>query len=281
MRSEQRCEAVVGKTCDQKLNWPRARGNERVHLFFRNLSVTAIDSRARRDVVSSPPLFFDHLILHEDGIHDGAWNMAIDQAWLETSDHAVLRIYGWDQPTVTLGYAQNLARMKEHLPDWPIVRRWTGGGVVMHDQDHTYSLMIPAVVPWAQTPAVQSYEQIHRALARHLVDAGYEGCRLAQAEDVIEGPLCFTAPALHDVVSGSLKIAGAGQRRGRLGILHQGSVQNVQMQPSFWQTWAAQIAQRVSPVSIAPKSLQNRAAELVEKRFALPQWLTDRDDLLG
>lgn len=243
--------------------------------------MTETSTRARRDAVSSSPLFFDHLILHEDGTHDGAWNMAIDQAWLETSDHAVLRIYHWDQPTVTLGYAQSLARMMEHLPHWPLVRRWTGGGVVMHDQDHTYSLMIPAVVPWAQTPAVQSYEQIHRALARHLVDAGYEGCRLAQMEDVIEGPLCFTAPALHDVVRDSLKIAGAGQRRGRLGILHQGSVQNVKLEPSFWQNWAAQIAQQVTTVSAVPTAVQNRAEVLVEKRFSLPQWLTDRDDLLG
>ncbi len=231
--------------------------------------------------MSSSPLLFDHLILHEDGIHSGAWNMAIDQAWLEISDRAVLRVYRWDQPTVSLGYAQNLARMKEHLPDWPVVRRWTGGGVVMHDHDYTYSLIIPAVIPWAQTPAVQSYEQIHRALAHHLAATGHEGCRLALTEDVVDGPLCFTAPALHDVVRGSSKIAGAGQRRGRFGILHQGSVQNVQLEASFWQTWAAQLTSCVSLISTTPPEVQNRAAELVEKRFSLPQWLTDRDDLLS
>ena len=50
-------------------------------------------------------------------------NMALDQAWLEHGSTPVLRVYTWDRPTVTIGYAQNLARVQEALPDWPVVRR--------------------------------------------------------------------------------------------------------------------------------------------------------------
>jgi lipoate-protein ligase A len=225
--------------------------------------------------------FFDQLILHLDGTHSGPMNMAVDQAWLERSTVPVLRIYTWDQPTVTLGYAQNLSKFQGELPDWPVVRRWTGGGVVMHQGDYTYSVIVPATEAWAQTSAVESYRRIHGSLANALTAHGQTGCRLTLAEDVVEAPFCFVAPALHDVLRGRVKVAGAGQRRGKLGLLHQGSVQQVQIQPDFWPQWAAQLAKEVLTITTAPEPVAVRAQELEAKRFSLPQWLTERDDLLS
>lgn len=208
-------------------------------------------------------------------------NMAVDQAWLEQSDLPVLRVYTWDQPTVTIGYAQNLAKLQDALPGWPVIRRWTGGGVVMHQEDFTYSVIVPASHPWAETPAVESYRVIHGSLAESLSAHGHPGCRLALPEDLVDGPFCFVAPALHDVIRGPVKVAGAGQRRGRLGFLHQGSVQQVRIAQEFWPQWAAQLAREVVVVRELPEKVQTRALELAEKRFSLPQWLTDRDDLLS
>jgi len=225
--------------------------------------------------------FFDQLILHLDGTHSGSMNMAVDQAWLEHSTVPVLRIYTWDQPTATLGYAQNLAKLQEALPAWPIVRRWTGGGVVLHQNDYTYSVIVPASDPWAQTSAVESYRRIHGSLASALTHHGQKGCRLAMPEDVIEAPFCFVAPALHDVIRGPVKVAGAGQRRGKLGLLHQGSVQQLQIQPEFWSQWATQLAREVLTIATAPAPILTRAQELEAKRFSLPQWLSERDDLLS
>lgn len=224
--------------------------------------------------------FFDKLILHLDGTHAGPLNMAVDQAWIEQSTLPVLRIYTWDQPTVTMGYAQSLPKLKDSLPGWPVVRRWTGGGVVLHNEDYTYSVIVPAVDPWAEVPAVESYRRIHGSLAAALSENGYPGCRLALPEDVIEAPFCFVAPAVHDVILGPAKVAGAGQRRGKLGMLHQGSVQQVRIAPSFWQQWAAKLAKEVLIVTSVPETIAARAAELEAKRYSLPQWLTDRDDLL-
>jgi len=208
-------------------------------------------------------------------------NMAVDQAWLEQSIVPVLRIYRWDQPTVTLGYAQNVAKLQDSLPAWPIVRRWTGGGVVLHAGDYTYSVIVPASDAWAQTSAVESYRRIHGSLANALNLQDPKGFRLATPEDVIEAPFCFVAPAVHDVIRGAMKVAGAGQRRGKLGLLHQGSVQQVQIQPDFWPQWAAQLAREVLTVKTAPSPLLDRAQELETKRFSLPQWLTEREDLLA
>lgn len=228
----------------------------------------------------SAPLF-DQLRLHLDGTHAGALNMAVDQAWLEQSDLPVLRIYSWDQPTVTIGYAQSLAKLQDALPGWPVVRRWTGGGVVFHEGDYTYSVIVPASHPWAETTPLESYRLIHGSLAAALVANGQAGSRLAMPEDLVEGPFCFTAPALHDVIRGPVKVAGAGQRRGKLGFLHQGSVQQVRLTPDFWLAWAAQLAKKVLITETTPPTIAERALELSAKRFSLPQWLAERDDLLS
>ena len=217
------------------------------------------------------------MILHLDSqSHDGAWNMAVDQAWLELSDRPVLRVYPWDQATVTIGYAQNLAKLGGTLPAWPVVRRWTGGGVVLHDQDATYSVIVPASDGWAETRPLESYRLIHAALAQALGD----GCRLAGPEDLIENPFCFVAPALHDVVRGKVKIAGAGQRRGKLGLLHQGSVQQVAIPPGFWSEWATRLGREVTLVDELPCEVTQRAQELVAKRYSLSAWLNEREDEL-
>ncbi len=225
---------------------------------------------------------FDRLILHFDPLpHAGGWNMAADQAWLEQSTEAVLRVYRWDRPTVTIGYAQSLPKLAEALPGWPVVRRWTGGGVVLHENDFTYSVIVPAGHPWAETRPLDSYQIIHDSLVKALVSAGFSGCRLAGPEDLIENPFCFVAPALHDVVRGKVKIAGAGQRRGKLGLLHQGSVQNVVLAEDFWPRWAAQLASTVLIEPEMPAKMRDRAEELKTKRYDVPSWLQEREDELG
>ncbi|MBE7496147.1 MAG: lipoate--protein ligase family protein [Verrucomicrobiaceae bacterium] len=224
---------------------------------------------------------FDQLIFHHDPApHDGAWNMAADQAWLEMSPLPVLRVYRWEQPTVTIGYAQSLPKLAAALPGWPVVRRWTGGGVVLHENDFTYSVIVPGGHPWAETRPLDSYQLIHDSLARALVDAGFAGCRLAGPEDLIENPFCFVAPALHDVVRGKMKIAGAGQRRGKLGLLHQGSVQQVALKDDFWPRWAAQMAGTVLLQPDMLPGMPERVHELTEKRYRLSSWLDEREDEL-
>jgi lipoate-protein ligase A len=215
-----------------------------------------------------------------DTAHDGAWNMAVDQAWLELAEAPVLRVYGWTQPTVSVGYAQSLPKLRDALPGWPVVRRWTGGGVVLHQEDYTYSVIVPAHEAWSQTPAVESYRRIHGSLAEALSQAGFSGCRLAEKEDVVDAPFCFVAPAVHDVIRGPVKVAGAGQRRGRLGLLHQGSVQQVRLTAEFWTGWAARLAYRVVLVEGLPPAVAARAQELCVLRYSLPGWLEEREDQL-
>lgn len=205
-------------------------------------------------------------------------NMALDQALLETTSVPVLRIYEWSAPAVTIGYAQKLELLRPSLPPWPVTRRWTGGGVVFHDRDHTYSIIVPASCAWSQTRPVESYRVVHAALTEALVGAGFDGCRLATAEDVIDKPFCFEAPAVHDIVRGVEKIAGAGQRRSRIGFLHQGSVQNIVLDHEFWRGWARQMAHDVAEMTSVTGEVRTRALDLAVRRYGAESWLLERED---
>lgn len=215
---------------------------------------------------------FSRLTLLLDQAHDGPLNMAIDQALLETMQLPVLRVYQWTEPTISIGYRHDLNVLRSSLPDWPVVRRWTGGGVVWHDADSSYSLIVPSCEPWSATRPVESYRLLHGSLAECLKANRDIDCRLAAEHDQKEGVLCFEAPALFDIVAGSHKIAGAGQRRTRDGLLHQGSVKWT-LDEAFWLAWAQSLAAQVQVEHVLSAAVNERAAELVTSRYATAQWL--------
>src|SRR5580700_1117427 len=62
-------------------------------------------------------------------------NMAIDEALLGTGAGPVLRVYRWKRPAVSFGYFERWAPIHAAHPDREAVRRWTGGGVVLHGED--------------------------------------------------------------------------------------------------------------------------------------------------
>ncbi|MFZ4594008.1 MAG: lipoate--protein ligase family protein [Verrucomicrobiaceae bacterium] len=216
---------------------------------------------------------FPHLTLLLDQAYDGPLNMAIDQALLETTQVPVLRVYQWGQPSISIGYSHDLGALKPSLQDrWPVVRRWTGGGVVWHDADSTYSVIVPSREPWAATRPVESYRLLHGSMADCLKANRDIDCRLAGEDDQKEGALCFEAPALFDIVAGSEKIAGAGQRRTREGLLHQGSV-NLMLNESFWSAWAQSLAADVTVQRTLSSEVMSRAENLVRERYGQQEWL--------
>lgn len=148
--------------------------------------------------------------------------MAVDQWLLETATTPVLRIYDWDGDWGTCGYFVSSEEMEAALPGINWVRRWTGGGIVDHRSDWTYTLAIPRGELLAESRGAESYRLIHAALAEALASSGVA---LAGAAGPARGGSCFENPVEFDLLDASgRKMAGAGQRRHRLGLLHQGSV---------------------------------------------------------
>ena len=156
-----------------------------------------------------------------DGRSSAFANMAIDESLLRRVKAPVLRMYGWDRPCVSIGYFQKASVVPEGTP---FVRRYTGGGLVEHGRDLTYTLVLPADHPLTLAGTLPSYQSIHAAVASALRGAGVD-CRLATAQPQKDHASCFLKPVPADVLDpAGNKLAGAAQRRTKQGCLHQGSI---------------------------------------------------------
>jgi lipoyl(octanoyl) transferase len=179
----------------------------------------------------------------------GSWNMAVDQAILETADETglvTLRFYQWSQPTLSLGYFQKQAERDCHPPSQacPLVRRRTGGGAIVHDTELTYSLCVPSTNRWSSKNE-ELYDAIHKIIIGLLKEDGIVTTlyRDASAESEIENGLlrvnsnqnspspvdpnaflCFGRRSPGDVVFNGHKIVGSAQRRLKNSLLQHGSV---------------------------------------------------------
>src|SRR6187399_2034155 len=99
------------------------------------------------------------------GLGAPAFNMAMDEALLEgvaRLGQPVLRFYGWIEPAASFGYFQKFVEIEQATLLRPLIRRPTGGGLVPHDADWTYSVVIPPNHSWYPLRASESYERMHR-----------------------------------------------------------------------------------------------------------------------
>jgi hypothetical protein len=155
--------------------------------------------------------------------------MALDEVLLEAMPRLrrpVLRFYSWTEPAASFGYFQRYAEVAVWTSLRPLVRRPTGGGIVSHEADWTYSLAFPAGHEWHLLRAAASYRRIHEWIQTAFagLDVPTElasGCHTAQPGQ------CFAGYEKFDLLWRGKKIAGAAQRRTRNGLLIQGSVQPI------------------------------------------------------
>jgi lipoate-protein ligase A len=167
-----------------------------------------------------------------DAPAEGAWNMAMDEALLESVGRAgqggCLRFYGWEVPTVSLGYFQHCADRRTHESSCscPLVRRATGGGAIVHDLELTYSYTT-VVGTHVGSELSALYEAFHATLVEELMRYAVAArlCRSPAKRPREQEPfLCFQRRAERDVLVGDAKIAGSAQRRHRGTLLQHGSV---------------------------------------------------------
>lgn len=162
-----------------------------------------------------------------DGARSPAENMASDEVLMQTSaqrGRPILRCYSWNCPAVTIGYVQ---RHDAAPAGYAMVRRPTGGGVVYHDYDFTYSIAFPPEHWLNGLDRIRSYSWINRSLQDALCALGLDA-QLAAVEipHSVERAtmVCFINPTRYDLLLDGRKIAGSAQRRTADGILHQGSL---------------------------------------------------------
>jgi lipoate-protein ligase A len=255
------------------------------------------NSELARDVSTSLDMtrrLFAALDVYRDHIaHSAAMNMAIDEALLEHLTIPAVRFYRWQSSALSFGYFGRFADVAMYQGKRDLVRRWTGGGIVFHGEDLTYSILIPANDAAFSKSSILIYEQIHRAL----VDAlGYDGelaellavaavCdrRKSRKGDLQVAPAvtdrrysdCFANPVRADVMINGRKVAGAAQRRTRRGLLQQGSIQGIDLENDLAQRFARELSVDHSVRKLDGEIL-NRARELAEQKYGTDAWLRKR-----
>jgi lipoate-protein ligase A len=153
--------------------------------------------------------------------------MAMDEVLLAAAPEVgtpVLRFYQWTEPAATFGYFQRFAEVERLTHLRPLIRRPTGGGLVPHDADWTYSLVFPPTDGWYRLSAVESYRRLHEWIQAAFRAIGTTAELSPESKKELRGQ-CFSGPEQFDLVWHDRKIAGAAQRRTRQGLLIQGSIQ--------------------------------------------------------
>jgi lipoyl(octanoyl) transferase len=216
-----------------------------------------------------------------NGASPAAFNMAYDEAVLLDAveiGHPILRFYSWSEPAATFGYFQSFEAVCQATALRPLIRRPTGGGIVPHDRDWTYSLIVPRGHEWHALNARRSYERIHR-----WIDAAFQklGVSTHLASRTVDGEgRCFAGYEEHDVLFGGNKIGGAAQRRTRDGLLIQGSIQPDESFPDRgdWQLMMTEIGgdHFGSPAGTRAndlkEGLERRARDLARDKYGDPAY---------
>jgi lipoate-protein ligase A len=171
-------------------------------------------------------------ILVEKAPQAGAWNMAVDEFLFRTlpdSPKTVVRFYQWERPTASLGYGQDVAKVIDldfcRANGVDIVRRITGGKLVLHHREVTYSVCSSDAETFTETLA-GSYKLISQGLMKGLERMGLRPVLADKAPPFYaRGTMpCFSHPAQDEVELGGLKIIGSAQKRVATRFLQHGSI---------------------------------------------------------
>jgi len=175
--------------------------------------------------------------LIDTGPLDGPSNMALDEALLSCFDprHSlpVLRLYGWDPPALSVGRYQDAGAALDlelcRADGIPVVRRMTGGGIILHARELTYSIVCSP----EQAGQASGVKDGFRRLCGFLL-GGYRrlGLEAGFASDLTPAgerlgqrtAFCFAGKEEFDVLVAGRKIGGNAQRRMRGVILQHGSI---------------------------------------------------------
>ena len=177
--------------------------------------------------------------LIEDGpVVDGKLNMAMDRAILTACERgqapATLRLYGWEKPTLSIGYSQNKLRDVDTAQcerrNIPIVRRFTGGRALLHQYELTYSLVAPIPHPGFPGNLAGAFGAVSKAVIFSLEKAGVAKPEISgkdkrsQGEGKKRSPACFSTSNHWEITVKGKKLAGSAQRRLNGAFLQHGSI---------------------------------------------------------
>ena len=174
------------------------------------------------------------LILDQKG--NGYYNMAVDEAILlhyNSFKAPTLRVYGWGEPFISLGYNQDPQEVLKPRGGIPFVRRITGGSAILHHKEITYSLVCSLEDLSLPRGVKESYRIICSFLKHFYSQLGLKtsfanDLSLKKRETLKDlgkyKNLCFSTRQHFDLLIKGKKIGGNAQRRKKNIIFQHGSI---------------------------------------------------------
>lgn len=163
----------------------------------------------------------------EDDSKSAAWNMAVDEAILTlypTLKRPTLRLYGWQTPTLSLGYFQPLEDVNLEASQQAgieMVRRPTGGRAVLHHKEVTYSVVAGLDVFPGGVSA--SYRQLSDGLIDTMERLGLKA-QLQRSHTRQPSSVCFDTPSFAELTVNGKKVCGSAQTRTKHALLQHGAI---------------------------------------------------------
>jgi lipoate-protein ligase A len=206
-------------------------------------------------------------LIQEESPRPAAENMAVDETLFLTAACPVLRSYRWVRPAVSFGYFTPWNEVILRFAGRDLVRRWTGGGIVEHGEDFTYSLICPGGEKLPTT--IEFYRLVHLAISNILRKRW--PVEIVQLTDPIRSPACFNKAVQFDLKLRGEKVAGAAIRRNRKGLLLQGSIQGLEVPAQFAAMLAGALAERVDSSVVSDLAMKH-AAHLAKEKYGAAEW---------
>lgn len=175
----------------------------------------------------------------DSGSCSAHYNMALDEAIAisvrKGGSPPTLRLYGWDIPSVSIGYSQKISDIDSNYckkKGIPIVRRLTGGRAILHNNEITYSFSTRTDNELFSKGLRDSYRKISKAFIIFLSKIGLSPEVRLSRNIRYSSPitrhsrstLCFESVSYGEITINNKKITGSAQKRWTDGLLQQGSI---------------------------------------------------------
>lgn len=172
-------------------------------------------------------------LLYDKNPYPAARNMAIDEYLFDLCHQkhiGFLRIYFWKKPTFSYGVSQKVKKVINidfiKSNNFSYIRRITGGKVVLHDDEITYSVITSEDFFFKKNDLYKSYMIISKYLVNSFEKIGIP-VNLSSKKDIFMSKSnnpCFSFPTQNEIEIGGKKIVGSAQKRDNKALIQHGSI---------------------------------------------------------
>jgi len=157
---------------------------------------------------------------------DPVRDQAFEEELLGGVPQGVLFLYSWPRPVVVLGCGQREEGVDRSFcaaRGIPVLRRSSGGTAVLHHDDLSVSLVLPAGHSWARRIG-ELYDRFLEVLQGALARVGVTTSRWDGPATPVRprSPICFEGMGRETLLMGGRKAVGCAQARRRNAVLVHG-----------------------------------------------------------